>query len=350
MQPSYQKLYALLTVKFFNPSGPPSPPAPSAVEIVDLTNMKLLRFFSIGDRDVTSLAVSQDERSLYVTDLTNQACTVFDGSTGVEIASVPITDEPRDCVLSEDNWTLYVTGSHSITAIDTATHTVKWSLETGDDLMNGIALSPDSSTLAAAGIPADASNPAALYLVRVDSTPATHQRISIIGNVTGCPPSPNDVAFTNTGRVLLWDSSCDSLYQVDVASATQLVADTINLVRDGGGSGNFNNALLYDPTNAHAYAIKESVDDTPNNQGFAILDPALLSSKLVDGFTGIPYVPCLTPDGQSLFFSVIHPSTPGGANTLDKYDTVNDTFTRDIYAFFVGWMSVRDMHIWSFVP
>jgi len=155
----------------------------------------------------------------------------------------------------------------------------------------------------------------------------------------GCSVNPNDVTFTNTGRALLWDSNCDRLYQVDVPGQAQVTADTISVGADSGGSFNFNNVVSYSVASGRAYAQKESDE-------LAVMDPAAVNSSLIGGFSGIPFVPSLTPNGKDLFVSVIHRfSKGGGADTLDRLNTATGTFTRDVYTFTEADRSVRDMRI-----
>ena len=325
-------LFALMTAEV-EPHEEEPPPL-SSIEVVDLINMATVRSLSIGARLVSSLEVSPDGQRLYVVDRTQREIAVLSATTGGTVASIPLT-YPRDCVLSADGSTLYVTTDSSVVAIDTTSNTVRLTLATGTDTPLGIALSPDGSTLGTA-CASGGPNPAA-YLVEA-ATLTLKARIPIAGNVAGCVTSPNDVAFTDNGRLLLWDSNCDSLYQVDVASAAQLTAQTINLGRDTGSFFNFNNMLSYSAASARAYATKESLE-------LAIMDPTGPSGTLVGGFSGVPFVPVLTPDGLALFIAVLQPSAAGGADTLDRYDTTSNTFMRGVYTFSAATMTVRDMQI-----
>ena len=76
------------------------------------------------------------------------------------------------------------------------------------------------------------------------------------------------------------------------------------------------------------------------------MDPAAVNGSLLGGFSGIPFVPTLTPNAKDLFVSVIHRfSKGGGADTLDRLNTATGIFTRDVYTFTQADRSVRDMRI-----
>ncbi len=316
------------------------PSCASAIEIVDLRTMARVQTLPLGQVVGTSLAVSPATQRLYVVDRLNSAVAVFDALTGARVATVPVAD-PRDSVLSADGKRLYVSAGQSIVAIETLTNTVLRILTTGNDTTLGIALSLDGGTLGAVST-SGGLNPA-LYLVDA-STLTLRARVAITnpGEPTNCATFPNDVAFTVGGRALLWDSNCDNFYQVDVATATQLTAGTVRMGRDAASSSNFNNIIQYSAASGKGYALKESNE-------LAIMTPSPPSGSLVGGFSGTPFVPALTPDARQLLTSVIHRFSGGGADTLDMYDTLGNTFTRNVYTFSNSTMSVRDMRIISSV-
>lgn len=329
-------LFALMTRLGPECMMPPPMGCESAIEVVDLATMSTLRSFSIGPRHGISLAVSPDAQRVYVADDLNREVAVFDAVGGTLIATVPLAF-PRDSVLSADGSTLYVGDLNSMLAIDATTLAVTRTLATGSDTPLGIALSRDGRVLAAPSTDGG-SNPA-LYLADT-ATLALIARVPISnpGEPPNCGTFPVDVALTDTGLALLWDSNCDNLYQVDVATATQLTAGTIRMGRDEGGFDNFNNMLNYSPLSGRAYALKES-------RQLAVMDPATATGFLHGGFDGVPFVPSLTPDGRSLFIAVIHRFEGGGSDTLDRYDTLGDSFVRRVYTFATPNLSVRDMRI-----
>jgi DNA-binding beta-propeller fold protein YncE len=333
--PAGAVLIALLTDEFAPDYAPPN----SAIEIVDLATMNAVGSFSIGQREVTSLAVRRlgsHNFRLYVTDLTNGAVVAFNANSGAVIATVPVAF-PRDCVMAPNGHRLYVSADQSIVAIDTGPHTVSKVLQTGSDTPLGISVSPDGSMLAVATTDGG-SNPA-LYLIDASTLTLT-ARIAITnpGEPTNCATFPNDATFTDTGRVLLWDSNCDNLYQVEVASAAQQTSDTIRMGRDAGSFFNFNNQLSYSTVSDRVHVTKESAE-------LAVMDPAGVTGSAFGGFTGTPFVPSLAPDGQTLFVSVIHRFSGGGADTLDRYDVTSGALTRAVYTFSRSSMSVRDMRM-----
>lgn len=342
------KLYALLTASFDHEFAPPQ----SAIEIVNLTSMSTTATLSLGARAVSSLAVSANGSRLYVADQTNNAVAVFD-PTGALVASVPVQG-PRDLVLSPGGATLYVAAARSIVAIDTATNTTQTNLATvvrnpdgaiiQEDVTTGIAVSPDGSTLATVGYCQSGCNDGIedgprLYLVNAPAlTVRTRLALTNPMEPTNCALAPADAAFVDNALLLLWDSNCDNLYQVDVATLVQLTARTIRMGRDQASFFNFNNMLFYSASSARAYALKESNE-------LAVMDPATVTGTLLGMFSGIPFVPALTPDGGTLFISVIHRFSGGGADTLDQFDTGMASFTRGVYTFTLANMSVRDMRV-----
>jgi hypothetical protein len=300
----------------------------TSVEVVDAGSMTHIRTVPLGDRIASSLAVSPDEQRLYVADSFAGGIAVLNSSDGSPITGVKLSD-PRDLVMSADGSRLYATAGSSIVAIDTATNLPVDSVSTGSDIALGIALSPSGTVLAAVG------SDGGLWVADPGNLPgATRVPLS----TSGCTIVPGDVTFTDTGRALVWDSNCDRLYQVDVPGQAQVTSDTINLTPDSGGSFNYNNVLSYSLASDRAYVQKESEE-------IGVLDPAAASGSALGGFSGIPFVPSLTPNGKELLVNVIHRFSGGGADTLDRLDTATGIFTRDVYTFTQADRSVRDMRI-----
>jgi DNA-binding beta-propeller fold protein YncE len=324
-------IYALMTQNFL-PDDPFSPLPQTSVEVVDAGTMDHIRTVPLGQRDVQSLAVSPDESIFYVADL-DAGVAVLNGNDGSIITTIALS-VPRDAVLTRDGSTLFVTAGTSIVEIDTATNTVADTFPTGADQMLGIALSPDGSALAA--VSTDGGFSPAMYVADPDDLQGA-ERIPL--TTVGCTALPGDVTFTDTGRALAWDSNCDRLYQVDVPGQVQLTDDTINLPGDSGASFNFNNVLSYSTASDRAYTLKESAE-------VGVMDPAAVNGSTLGGFSGLPFVASMTPNGKDLLVSVIHRfSKPGGADTLDRLDTATGIFTRDVYTFTEDDRSVRDMRI-----
>lgn len=338
--PSQGTLYALL-------SANPGAAANAAIEIVELSIPSSAVTFGIGYRDVTSLAVSRDRTRLYVADRAAAAVAVY-STSGALITSIAVGGAPEDLVIAPDGATLYVATNTSIVAIATATNVAKLPLSTGTSTLSGMALSPDATILGAAGT-YEASTPTglqlkpALYLIDV-RTLSVLARVPLTGPLTtACLQiAPTDVAFTNTGRVLLWDGRCNSLYQVDVATRTQLTDQTINVGPVTTPPTNVNNMVSYSQARSRAYSL------APGLFGLVELDPTALSSSTFTGFSLTPTVPALTRDGSAVYTAVV----PGGpltyaSDTLDRFDSASGIFTRGIQAFYPG-MRVRDLRFLPF--
>lgn len=306
------------------------------VEIVDLTSNTMARVFDVaGTAAVTSLAVSPDGQRIYLAN----ACSGqvhFYTSQGVKLVDVAVTG-PRDLALSPDGSRLYVATSTQVLAVNTSTYGVLGSvaLDVSDTAL-GMGLSADGTTLAAAST-AGGSSPA-VYLFST-SPLARIQKVSITATIPGCAVFPNDVTFTNTGRVLAWDSNCDHVYQVDVATRSYLSASDIAYTRDSGSSSNYNNSIFFVPASGKAYGFNEAAEAV-------VSDPATLIGTTLGGFTGgFPFVPAPRPDGSGVYYSVIHRFAGGGADTLDLLNTGTNAFTRGTYTFSDATRSVRDMRV-----
>lgn len=311
----------------------------SAIEIVNLDRMTTVDTIDLEGCNAGSLAVSPDGQTLYVCCREDAEVLVVDRDSARVVTSIDVT-APTDCVLSHDGGSLYISAGRSIAVADTSTNRIVKMLDTGEDLALGIALSPDGSTIGVVTTQGG-TNPA-VYLVAAagdQSSILSREAISNPDEPTNCATSPNDVEFTDAGRMLLWDSNCDNLYQVDVSSETQLVEDTIRLTRGAVSPFNFNNMVRYSAVAGEAYALKVG------ERELAVMNPEAGTAETLGGFEGVPFVPQLTPDGEFLLISVFHRFSGGGEDTLDAYDTLTGEFARELFTFRTRDMSVRDMQI-----
>jgi hypothetical protein len=311
--------------------------ADSAIEVADLATGQRLAQYPLGMRFVTSLAAAPNGSRFYVTDRLAQAVAVFDGG-GALVTTIPLGDDPNDAVMSRDGSKLYVSADRSLAVINTATHMVSERYETGF-VMRGMALSPDGTVLAVAGTEggnetSPGVNPS-LFLFTLAPLSMIEQ-IAIAG-AGPCHPYPRDVAFTDTGRVLLWDAFCDALYQVDVNALVQLPG-TVSLTGDGAMLLNASNVLGYSTATGAAYVPKES-------QEVAVIDPLAGLRALTGGFSGFPSAAALTPDGTSLVVAVVD-GTNTRPDTLDIVDAASpSSVSRGVYTISHPRMSVRDLQL-----
>ena len=325
-------LYALLQDEFDEPRA-------AGLEIVDLAKKAPVRELSLGPRNVTSLAVAPRGR-LYVVDVRNTEVAVYD-TQGDQTGAVRLASAPRDCVLSHDGTRLYVSTREALVVVDTAEDRVAATQPTGADDLQGIAVSPDDELVGAAA--RDDAGDASLYLFEAATLKPT--RVPITDREQPGSLEPSDVAFTDTGRAILWDGASDSFFQVDVTARAQDPAGTARLERDHGTSVNFNNVVAYSPRSKRAYAQKER-EGTDGSPGvLAVLDVAGAKAHTVGGFAAQPFVLALAPDGRKLYVSSIRRWTGGGGDLLDEYDVETDSFDRRVYTFQRDDMSVRDMTI-----
>lgn len=348
--PSGPALYALLSADFAPRHPTCCGMAPeSAVEVVDLATMRRLRSVPFGFNEqgvVRSLAVSRDGARFFVLDVTYGPLKVYDGFTGAKIATVAIDyaltggGSVRDCVLSPDDSTLYVTTDAAIVAVATDTLTVRASLATG--AVNGIALSPDGRTLGAVGV--DSPYDPALFLADA-STLALVAQVPISDPAATAGIFPSDLAFTGDGRAVLWDGNLDKAYQVDVASRKQSPSATIRLVREGLPADDDNNVIAWSGAAGRAYALTGMANHGGAAGSLVVIDPAQASGLEIGGFDGPPFALRATPDGSAVLVSVMHRYAGGGPDTLDRVDAATGAIARGVYTFSRGDMSVRDMVI-----
>lgn len=239
----------------------------NSIEIVDLqtTPPTQIAVFPLDQpRDVPSMAVSADGARIYVVSRTNNEVVVFD-PMGTRIASIMVFDSPNDAVLSPDGATLYVSAAASILAIDTATNSVRIRV-TGTDLLRGIAITDDGSTVGAAvttgGSDTTRGTSPGLQLFSA-ATLATIAGVPLSDG--GCSPFPREVAFMETGDALVWDAFCGKVYRVDVVN--QIHSSTITVSGDGGVFFPNHNSFTYSAVRGLAYAAR--VDGEVN-----VIDPA----------------------------------------------------------------------------
>jgi hypothetical protein len=304
----------------------------SRVEIVDLAANALASGFDLpGTAGVTSLAVSPDGQRVFLADPCANQVHVYTPQ-GDRVTDLAVTGA-KDLVLSPDGGTLYVATLTQIVAFDASTHAQVGGPVTldGSGPGRGMALSPDGTTLAVASVEP------AVYLLSTAPL-ARIQKVPITATIPGCAVMPNDVTFTDGGRVLAWDANCDWLYQVDVATGAYLSGSDVAYARDSVASFNFNNAVFFLPVWGKAYGLKES-------WAAVVSDPAALSGATIGGFGGIPGVPAPVPDERGVYYSVVHRFSGGGADTLDLLDAETETFTRDAHTFTDATRSVRDMRV-----
>jgi hypothetical protein len=302
------------------------------VEIVDLTAGALASGFDLpGTSGVTSLAISPDGQRLFLADPCAGQVHVYT-PRGDLLADLAVPDA-RDLALSPDGAVLHVGTLSRVLAFDGSTYGQVADPVTLDGSYpgRGIGLSPDGTILAAASVEP------AVYLFSTAPL-ARIQKVPVTAAIPGCAVQPNDVTFTDTGRVLAWDANCDWLYQVDVATGTYLSGSEVAYPRDSGASSNYNNAVFYLPDTGRAYGFNEAHE--------AVLsDPAAVSGITIGDFSGVPFVPAPLPDQRGVYYSVVHRFSGGGADTLDLLDTGTGTFTRDVHTFSDATRSARDMRV-----
>lgn len=334
-------LFATSTTSLMPPESP-DPPANSAVEVVDLAGVNAPRVIPLPNAHATSIAVSADQTRAYVVDNTLSPGTiagilVVDLTAGAIMSKIPLAS-PRDCVLSPDGGTLFVTASNKVAAIDTTTHTVREIVDTGESNL-GIAVSPDGGTLATPATAGGGGN----VLFFLNTSPLS-LRTTIPLDECNNPFYPAyDIAFVDSGRLLVWNVNCWGLYAIDVASGAQLDGSIV-LGNPVGSFVNFANRLSYSHATGWAFTPVES-------QKLAIFDPAGSASAFVGPFSGVPFVAAVDADGRSVFIADWNRPTTGGAQTLDRYDLDDGTLSLGTYTFTAGTAyAATDLKILPSIP
>ena len=299
---------------------------PSEVEMVDLTTLTSAGSFSIGTRQVMSLAVTPDQSTIYVADYVRVGVYT---TAGAFVTNIPLSGV-RDLVLSEDGSKLYAVRDDFISEIDTATQTHTRSVPiTAGDTGLSIALSPDGRTLA---VCATASSTGKIYLVNA-ALMAVNRTIPVTHPTYG-NGRYGDVAFVDDDTLLMYDNSFDALYQFDVSAGTQLTGGTIAMGGDGGSSPNINNALFYSPVSERAYVDRDIANE------MYIFDPVAGTATTLGGFTYRPFVSTLSPDDRRLYMASPVSGT-GTADQLSVLDVSSGTVSYDAFSFSDTSMHVR---------
>ena len=306
---------------------------PSEIEVVDLTTMTSAGTFSVGSRQVMSLAVSPDQSTVYVADYSSGGQVGVYTAGGSYVTDIPLSGA-RDLVLNQDGSKLYAVRSDYISEIDPATRTVTRSIPvTSGDLGLSIALSPDGGTL---GVCSTYSSNGRIYLVdtatmSIDTTiPVTHPTY---GN-----GRYGDVTFVDDTRLLMYDNSYDALYQFDVSAGTQLTGGTIAMGGDGGSSFNINNALSYSTVSERAYVHRDLPDE------MYVFDPAAGTATTLGGFTHGPFASTLSTDDSKLYMASYVGGT-GAGDALSVLDVAGGTLSYGAFTFSNTSMHVRAMAI-----
>lgn len=326
--PSSPRLYALM-------SGLLEDPTPTAIEVVVLATRARIHSIDLGTRSVTSLEVSPDGSRAYVADRYNGEIAVYHTVTRAQLAAIPIPFV-SETAISSDGATLFAIGAPGLVAIDTATNQIVAQHaydELGPSALS-IAVSPDGSRI---GVTTTAGGSSPTYEL-FDSGLNLLASIPIVGSVEGCDAFPIPSAFRSNELALLWDPNCDSLYQVDLQSGTQLVGSTINTGRDSGTSLGASNAFVYLPSSGRAMVIKESLE-------LVSIDPTAGTFSTAATFAAWPFVASTSPGAQTVFVSEINRFQDAGADSLDAIGAGTSGRAHSIYTFADGDKFVRELRV-----
>ena len=351
-------IFAFLSASFFTPptfaQESPHPRlytlmsstgSEEVLEIVDLTTMQLIRTFPISQGNNYSFAVSPNGQRAYVAtnffqNETIYSVTVWDTETGSLIATIPVASpvvdhegEAIDTVLSKDGSRLYVTVGESIAMIDTATNTVLQTFTPSQteqqDLMYGIAVSPDGSLIGSVGL-----NGPGVYILYADTLMLkAYIPIDFVGSQL------TDIVFASSELAFAADQS--RIFQIDLTNNTQIVDGTIET---GAGGGPEWNQISYSQFTGKTYQAQPQGQETPEPR-IVIADPETGNlSSAIDG--KYPYIANLSPNGRMLYVAESSEDS-SFPQSLARYDTVNDLMTSDLYSFSNSSSFVVDMHVWS---
>ena len=191
------------------------------VGVIDVATNTLTANIPVGFWP-TSLAVSADGSTVYVTDAQSNAISVINASTRTVTATIPAGASPQSVIISPDGATLYVAGSGNssndeagtITMISTATDGITGTISMGDGAgAAAVALSPDGGTAYVAN--AD-SNAVSVIDLTTDTVTATIP----VGLF------PDSLTVTPDGRAVYVANSSSGSISV-IGTATDTVTATI---------------------------------------------------------------------------------------------------------------------------
>jgi WD40 repeat protein len=238
--------------------------------------------------------------------------------------SVPLAPWPEDCVVAPDGTTLYVSAQNSLFVVDLPSGSIVRSVPTQGrwEWLTSLVLSTDGTTLVAG----------ARYVPKVyvfDTTALTARAITITD--PSWVPSPESAGLTNTRIAVCWDANTDRLYQVDVATGSQLATMT-NVAADS--SASWPRRIATDSAGQRAFITRGwyTVGGAGAVGDLVVVDIRSTTGSVKGGFVGLPYATCFDPrDGTSLIVGVQTPAT--ASISLDIYDPVQDSFSRGAYSF-----------------
>jgi DNA-binding beta-propeller fold protein YncE len=305
-------------------------PAPAAVEIVDVPNMTFRRSIALGDRYPTSLAVTPDGQRVWVADFVNGEVAAYDTETGQQLATVALPGA-FDLAISADGSRVFVNADGQVAAIDTATNALAGSYATAPSSPLGIAV--DGTGTRVAAVTTNGGTDPRLIAFDTSAGLSLLYDIPVAGDVADCDAFPNDVVFTDSDHALAWDSSCDSVYQFDLAGGTEL--SIVDTGRDSGSSLNSNNALVYSSTVGRAFVLNET-------QQILAIDPVTTTFK-ASPFYAQGFVVAESPEGYWTFASLESP--PNGLAGLAGWKNTAMRQMGRVYEFSDPTQHVRDMRI-----
>jgi hypothetical protein len=294
---------------------------------------------TISSLNAFSIEVSRQGHRVYVVaadDFPDQI-EVYRSLTGELLSEIPFPGEQvADCQLSKDGKRLFVSASNSLTAVDTQTGQVVEKKEISSaHWLSALALSLDGATLGCLGWADDLGG----HLYLVDPTTLDVQHAIPVPNAY-CFALGHDLAFTEDGRVLVWERNCADLHQFDAATGAYLLEDSIatpeiepQYAWQGALQENAN-LLVYSPASGQAYAPRFDRQILRLDPG--AVDYDTLAFDFLDG--EVPTVSCLRPDGEEMLtavgFPVTDPPNPiQQAFYLTGYETVSGAIHNNVYQF-----------------
>lgn len=281
----------------------------NTMEVVNLDTASTLRVFPIGG-SVNTMAVDKIRRRIWSGESTQ--ISIFDADSGTALGNNNTISNARSLKLAPDGSAMYALSYNGLSKIDPVTYTVITTLavDTAGDQPVDLAISPDGTK--AARLTFDGSIPH-VDLIAL-STMTQLSRVALTTTVASCAAQGNRVAFGPTGRLLVADTNCDSLHQIDIPTLTELTAQEVQLGRDAASGAGF---LLFSNSLGKAVQSKEVMTSTYG--GLAIIDPISTTFSPIDGFpVTTTTAGALSIDSNSAWIATYGFSGPTEAPVLSK--------------------------------
>jgi hypothetical protein len=265
--------YVLISTNTFSPGS-----KIAVVEVVNLDTFQPVRNLNLGAREIGTMAVDTANKHLFVNGGTSNDVMVFASDTGAFVQEFSTLTGAQKIVMSPDATAVYVESSVGLTKIDAATLAILGTVPSvsGDEAVDA-ALSANGKQAARLVYSGSSSS-----VELIDLTTFAETSRAKLTTSTGCVAYGSHIAFGPAGRVLVSDEGCAVLEQFDANVGVELPLEVALGASSAAGADTF---LTFAAATGKVLESKESLSgSTTGDGGFAVIDPANLTFKLVGGF------------------------------------------------------------------